>query len=110
MGKLVPFGAAIITGATGAIVNQSGMLTSVTHTGAGDWTLNFDADYGIDANECVADIQELGAVAASGNVSYGFENTSDVAKRVTRTKEAGGGAASVLADGNFMVTLYRILP
>jgi hypothetical protein len=110
MAKLELHGAAIINGAAGTITNQTGMVTSVTHTGAGDWTLNLDADFAIDAAECVAAIQMIGAVAASGNTTFGLVHTSDVAKQVTCVQEQGGGAASAAADVNFSIVLMRIDP
>lgn len=109
MGKLIEIGSAIITAATGAIVAQSGCVAGVVHNGDGDNSITLGQG-GVDAAECVAKIAKRGANVASGNVSFGFVNTSDTVKQVTSVQEDAAGAASVAANVDFSITIFRILP
>jgi len=77
---------------------QSGMITSVVHTAAGDWAWTFGADYAIDDTDMLSFVQARTAIAASGAVSVSVTSTSDTVKRMVIAQEAAMGAASTLVD------------
>lgn len=77
---------------------QSGFISSVVHTGTGNWSFTLGADYAIDALQMLNFCSPRTAFAASGAVSIGVSNTSDTVKVMDVAQEAGGGGASTLVD------------
>lgn len=88
---------------------QTGQLGTITDNGAGDLTHTLGADFGIDATEILPFFTRDGAAAASGAVTFGIANTSDVAKRVTVLQEAALGAASALTDIDYWMAIWKLV-
>jgi len=91
---------------------QTGCFTgNPAHPGAaGTINLNLDPDYLIDDLECVVKIQVRGAMVASALTAFGYTRPSDAQIQVTCAQEQPGGAASILADVDFDISLWRIVP
>lgn len=95
-------------GGVPSIADQDGSFTStITDHGAGDITINFQSDLGIDASECTVAFAVVGAVAASQLTTFGIVHTSDTAKRITILREGAMGAVSALTDVNFEATFFK---
>lgn len=77
---------------------QSGIVTSVVRTGAGNYAWTFGADYAIDNSDMVCLVTARTAIAASGAVSIAVSSTSDTVKDTQIAQEAAAGAASTLVD------------
>lgn len=77
---------------------QSGMITSVVRTGAGNYAFTLGADYAIDNNDMVSFTTCRTAIAASGAVSIVVSSTSDTVKDIQIAQEAAMGGASTLVD------------
>jgi hypothetical protein len=96
-----------VTGTTGAITMNSGIAqgATVTHGGAGDWTVALNQQ--LDTLESVVVPVLNAAVAASGAVAFGVVQT-DTTIAVTAVQEQGGGAASIRADVDFKLAMFSI--
>jgi hypothetical protein len=86
------------------------MVASITHNGNGDNSITLNANYAIDAAECVCVVTTRRAMAASGNTSWGVVHTSDTVKQVTSCVEAALGGASIRANTDGELTIWRIKP
>lgn len=94
-----------------AYVWQSGCFTStITDTGTGDNLLTFGADYAIDSTQAAAFCFPNASYAASGLVAMGCSFASDTTLQITTGKEAALGAASVAADVNYFVQVWKLQP
>lgn len=111
MARLQFHGSCKVNMAANTFAANSGAFASVAHPGAaGTVNVNLDPDFGIDDLECICKIEKRGAAAASGMVSYGYIRPSDVQIQISAVQEQAGGAASILADVDFDLSLWRIIP
>jgi hypothetical protein len=83
---------------TPTFARQSGMIASVVHTGAGNYSFTLGADYAIDDIDMVCLAQVRTAIAASGAAQVAVSSTSDTVKVIDIAQEAGAGGASTLVD------------
>ena len=98
----------MVGGGGSAYVSQSGAFTGViTDTATGNITLLLQADKGIDATESYITLSPRGTLAPSGLQTLACAHTSDTSKTITALQEDPAGAASILADVNFDIVIYR---
>ena len=100
--------AVAFTMGTPAYTWQSGQFSgTIVDTATGNITIQFAADKGIDATECVALLSMRGTLAASGLTAFSLFHSDDLSKNIRIVQEAGGGGASVAADVDFDVVFLK---
>lgn len=97
-------------GAPGYVWQTGCFTATITDTGTGDNLLTFGADYAIDSTQAAAFCFPNAAYAASGLVSMGVSFASDTTLQVTTGKEAALGGASVAADVNYFIQVWKLQP
>lgn len=86
-----------------------GFLAAITRNGAGDYTLTLDGQAATDAAEGIVHVTPREAGVASGAVATHAVWVNDTTIRVTTLQEQAAGAASILADVDFNVTVKRLV-
>lgn len=91
--------AVVAGGVSPTYTKQRGFTATIARGGAGNYTLTLDGG-GVDATECIDNIQPRGATVGHFSVVH----TSDTAKQIIFTD--GGGTAT---DVDFSVSFSRFL-
>jgi hypothetical protein len=90
-----------VTGATGAVINNGGAVSTVTRTAAGRYTIDYVAGNGLDFDDGAFVALPNSAAGLSSMRTCEIEHVSAIQKLIAWRQESAGGGASAFFDTDF---------